>query len=104
MSPNGPNSSENTLQKPALFGIEGELVLVRISVDPRHLEELLDALAALDFPVNPELSHRPGLVTVEFPAYASHVGEVRAILKNCGFDPGSLSLVGMLLSTVAALV
>ncbi len=41
----------------SLFGREGELVSVRITVEPRLLEDLLDALAVLDFPVNPQLYH-----------------------------------------------
>ena len=40
---------------PALFGQEGELVLLRVAVEPRLLEDLLEALARLDFPVNPQL-------------------------------------------------
>ncbi len=62
---------------PALFGLEGELVSLRISVEPRLLEDLLEALARLDFPVNPQLYHQPAHVTVEFPAYSARVDEVR---------------------------
>ena len=74
----------------ALFGLEGELVSLRISVDPKLLEDLLEALAVLDFPINPQLFHRPSQVTVEFPAYSSHVEEVRAALQGHGFNPASL--------------
>ena len=81
---------------PALFGNEGELVMVRVSVEPRHLEELLEALAGLPFPVNPELLHSPGLVMVEFPAYSAHVPEVRAMLHGCGFESQSLDVYGVL--------
>ena len=49
-----PGSVSNT----ALFGLEGELVLARVSVDARHLEDLLESLAALEFPVNPQLLHQ----------------------------------------------
>jgi hypothetical protein len=77
---------------PALFGQEGELVLLRIAVEPRLLEELLDTLAHLDFPVNPQLYHRPAQVTVEFPAYSARVDEVRDKLRGHGFSPASLDV------------
>src|SRR5271165_941888 len=82
--------------KPALFGAEGELVLLRAAVDPRFLEELLDALAQLDFPVNPELHHRPGQVVVEFPAYDRHVEEVGKILRERGLEGLILQVCGVL--------
>lgn len=70
---------------PSLFGAEGELVLLRISVEPRLLEDLLEVLAGLDFPVNPELHHRLSCVTVDFPAYSGKVNEVRKLLKLYNF-------------------
>lgn len=79
---------------PALFGQEGELVSLRVAVEPRLLEELLEALARLDFPVNPQLYHRPSQVTVEFPAYSARVDEVRDTLLRHGFSPGSLEVAG----------
>ncbi len=91
-----------TLDAPVLFGVEGELVLVRVSVDPRHLEDLLEGLAGLDFPVNPELTHRTGAVIVEFPAYATHVDEVKAALVAYGFDPEALAVFGMLHAAAAS--
>ena len=75
---------------PALFGQEGELVLLRVAVEPRLLEDLLEALAGLAFPVNPQLYHRPAHVTVEFPAYSARVEEVRQILLWHGFSAASL--------------
>ena len=86
----------------SLFGSNGELVELRIPVEPRHLEDLLEALASLDFPVNPELFHQPGVVNVEFPAYAGHVEEVRNVLREAGFDPGSLQVLGILQYQVSA--
>ena len=73
-------------------GDQGELVSLRIRVDPKHLEDLLEALALLDFPVNPQLYHRPGQVTVEFPAYSARVGEVEDAVRNHGFNPKSLEV------------
>ena len=77
---------------PGLFSLEGELVSLRIAVDPKHLEDLLEALALLDFPVNPQLYHRPGQVTVEFPAYSARLREVGDAIRNHGFKQESLEV------------
>jgi hypothetical protein len=79
-----------------LFGPEGELVLLQVTVEPKALEDLLDALAHLDFPVNPELHHRAAQVTVEFPAYAGKMAEVRRTLEAYRFDPGALETTPIL--------
>ena len=83
-------------ETPALLGREGELVSVRISVEPRLLEDLLEALAGLDFPVNPQLYHQTGLTTVEFPAYSSHLENIRGILSRHGFDARAVTHSGVL--------
>ena len=75
-----------------LHSSEGELVSLRIAVEPRFLEALLEALAALDFPVNPQLYHRPAQVLVEFPAYWERISQVRTGLSNHGFDPNALEV------------
>jgi len=77
---------------PGLFSLEGELVSLRIAVDPKHLEDLLEALALLDFPVNPQLYHRPGQVTVEFPAYSARLVEVSDAIRSHGFNPETLEV------------
>src|SRR5437016_2090467 len=77
---------------PALIGSEGELVLLHISIESKVLEELLEALARLDFPVNPELHHKPNSVTVEFPAWSAKVDSVRNLLKMYGFDSECLGI------------
>jgi hypothetical protein len=59
-----------------LCGSEGELVSVSISVDPRNLEALLESLASIDFPINPQIYHG-ARTTVEFPAYAGRLQQVR---------------------------
>ena len=93
-----------------LCGREGALVSVSISVDPRHLESLLEALAQLDFPINPQIYHDAALIyrypdsheeteattLVEFPAYEAKLDDVRAALRAYGFDPGSARVTGML--------
>jgi len=93
-----------------LCGREGALVSVSISVDPRHLESLLESLAQLDFPINPQIYHDAALVyrfedghqqsvattLVEFPAYEERLGEVRRAVEAFGFDPESVHVTGML--------
>jgi hypothetical protein len=66
-------------------------------VPARNLESLLEALARIDFPINPRIFHDPGnLATVEFPAYDNRLDEVRHALAAFGFDPQSLRITGML--------
>jgi len=79
--------------EPALFGREGELISLSIATEPKLLEELLEALASLDFPVNPQLYHRAAEVRVEFPAYSRQIDQVRETLLREGFDAGSLAVV-----------
>lgn len=80
----------------SLFGAEGELVLLDVTIEPRLLEDLLEALAQLDFPINPELHHHSAQVIVEFPAYERRIDEVRNLLKNYGFDPTALQVASVL--------
>lgn len=69
-----------------LRGAEGDLVLLRITVGARQLEELLETIASLPFPINPEIQHQAsGLNCVEFPAYSSRIEEVRLALTRRGF-------------------
>jgi hypothetical protein len=95
---------------PSLSGREGDLISVSIDVDPPCLESLLEALAQVGFPVNPQIYHDAALVyvypddrqeteattLVEFPAYRGQLDDVRRALDNCGFDPASLQVTGML--------
>ena len=95
---------------PALSGSEGALVSVSIAVTPRRLESLLEALAELPFPINPEIHHDAAIVSrhaggreevedvtlVEFPAYAGRLEEVRVALYAHRFDPSSLQATNML--------
>jgi len=80
------------LPEPALFGREGELISLSIATEPRLLEDLLEALARLDFPVNPQLYHRSTEVRVEFPAYSRQIEQVRETLLREGFDAGNLAI------------
>ena len=72
----------------ALFGQQGELVSLSVATEPKLLEDLLETLASLDFPVNPQLYHRPAQVLVEFPAYSSQVEQVSDALRREGFGGG----------------
>lgn len=83
-----------------LTGTEGELVSVRVSVEPRSLEELLECLASLAFPVNPEIFH--GVPTVvEFPAWESRLFEVQDALRAWGFD-SRIMTVNRMVDTISA--
>jgi hypothetical protein len=80
-----------------LLGAEGALVSVSISVEPPRLEALLDALAHLDFPINPQIYHDAGpSAIVEFPAYENRLPEIRNMLMVCGFSATSVTARGML--------
>lgn len=78
-----------------LAGSEGELVCVRIHIDPRLLEETLEALAQVPFPVNPEIFHGWPTV-VEFPAYRSRLAELRSVLQRSRIPTQSVEVSRML--------
>lgn len=82
-------------QFPTLSGDEGELVSVSVEVEARNLESLLEALASVSFPVNPQIYHDV-VTAVEFPAYAQQVEEVREALAAFGFDPSQVRILDML--------
>jgi len=94
---------------PSLSSSEGSLILVSIDVEAQYLESLLEALAHVSFPINPEIYHDAAMVylypgwreeaavtLVEFPAYAAHLDEVRRALESYGLDPASVYAAGML--------
>ena len=85
----------------ALCGSGGELISVSISVDPRDLEGLLEALSHVDFPLNPQIYHAEGRspevrTIVEFPAYSSCLPQLRENLAAAGQDSATLRVRGML--------
>ncbi len=85
----------------SLLGTEGALVSVSICVEPPRLEALLDALAHLDFPINPQIYHDAGPAThpaalVEFPAYEKRLPEIRGLLETCGFSAKTVTATAML--------
>ena len=81
---------------PALHGAEGELVYVKVNVPSRSLEHLLDALARLDFPINPEIRHGFPDTTVEFPAYDTRAGAIERVLRAAGIVGARIELSDML--------
>ena len=95
---------------PSLSTAEGALVSVSIHVEPPYLESLLEALALVSFPINPQIYHDAALVyryadgreesesitLVEFPAYEGRLDEVRRTLQAYGFPPDCIHAVGML--------
>jgi hypothetical protein len=70
-------------------------VSIRISIEPRLLEETLEALAAVPFPVNPEIFHGWPTV-VEFPAYRSRLGELRNVLQRARIPTQGIEVSRML--------
>lgn len=96
---------------------EGALVSVAIRVEPRRLEALLEALAQVAFPINPQIYHEAEIefvqphsreateacreatevtTLVEFPAYLARVEDVFRALQLYGFDRRDVLVTGML--------
>jgi hypothetical protein len=102
-----PKMSPDT---PSLSTAEGALVSISIHVEPPCLESLLEALALVSFPINPQIYHDAAMVyryadareetesitLVEFPAYESRLEEVRSAVHAFGFPPDCIHAVGML--------
>ena len=100
-----------TLAAPvSLASAEGELLAVRISIEPRWLEKLLDALAHLEFPISPQIYHQAALryiyadgherweptTTVEFPAYARWLPSLQGTLEQAALPGARLAARSML--------
>ena len=95
---------------PSLSTAEGDLVSVSVHVEPHCLESLLEALALVSFPINPQIYHDAALVyryadghdepesitLVEFPAYEGRLEEVRHAVQAYGFQPDCIHAIGML--------
>jgi len=93
----------------ALSTAEGALVSVSIHVEPQCLESLLEALAMVSFPINPQIYHDAALVyryadgreesesitMVEFPAYEARLAEVRNSVQAYGFERECIHAIGM---------
>ena len=95
---------------PSLSGREGTLVCISIAVEASRLETLLEALARIEFPVNPQIYHEAQMVyqyangheesetitLVEFPAYAGRLPEVERAVQDYGFDADRIRVTNML--------
>src|SRR5689334_11835509 len=102
--------SKMSVPESSLSTSEGALVCISISVEPRGLESLLEALAQVSFPINPQIYHDAAVVyvyaddrretelatVVEFPAYGGQLGEVRAAVAASGTPAGNTRVTGML--------
>src|SRR4051794_17583295 len=89
---------------PSLSSSEGDLVSVSIHLEPHDLESLLEALALVSFPINPQIYHEADMAfryadghnkgesapRVDSPAYEARLDEVRASLSAFGFPPDCL--------------
>lgn len=84
--------SETGNHTAVLHGQAGDLVCVRVKVDPRLLEDLLDGLAAADFPINPEIRHGHPDTIVEFPAYDTQIAEIRWLVQRAGSGKADLEI------------
>ena len=94
----------------SLSTAEGTLVSISIHVEPHCLESLLEALAQVSFPINPQIYHDAAMVyryadgreetesitLVEFPAYAGRLDEVRRGLEAYRFDAECVRVTAML--------
>jgi hypothetical protein len=83
------------LHSDSLAGTEGELVSVRIRIEPQRLENLLETLSQAPFPINPDIFHG-WPTTVEFPAYRSRLAELRRVLQASGFPTTAVEVSRML--------
>lgn len=84
-----------------LRGAEGDLLLVRVSVEPRLLEDALESLAGTDFPINPQIYHgRP--TVIEFPAYSPWLAGITERLRIDGFSADQVRATPMLAAIAAA--
>jgi hypothetical protein len=97
-------------ESPSLEGADGELICIRITIEPRLLERLLDVLARLEFPINPQLYHDAATIylcpdgsrlvqpatMVEFPAWTDRLPKIKDALVASAFGEECLTVKGML--------
>ncbi|MCZ2076196.1 MAG: hypothetical protein HUU41_17635 [Bryobacteraceae bacterium] len=93
-----------------LSGASGRLISITIAVEPRLLENLLETLSQLSFPVNPQIYHQGSILSthpegdreakattlVEFPAYERDLAEVESVMEAYGFSRDSVYVRDML--------
>lgn len=81
----------------SLAGRDGELILIRITVEPRLLEMLLETLAEASYHINPQLypNSAEGSV-VEFPAYESWRDPIADGLRKAGLSGARIETTRMI--------
>jgi hypothetical protein len=84
-----------------LTGTEGELISVRVAIEPHALEEMLDCLSSVPFPINPQIYHGVPVI-VEFPAWEHQLHLVKDALRAYGFSPSAVQTRDMLEAITAA--
>jgi len=67
-----------------------DLLLVTISIPPRRIEQLLDALAQLPHHINPELRYEEWRTCVVFPAYRSWLNDLERMIGREPFEGATL--------------
>ncbi len=70
----------------------GDLLNVRLTVEPRGLENALEALSLADFPINPQLTHQR-LTLIEFPAYRGQLKQLEDLLRGLVVEIAARSMI-----------
>ena len=83
------------LSETPLVSDQGELLFARYSTEPRMLEDVLEALAAAPFPINPHIHHARTTV-VEFPLYSSQLDRLERTLRSHAIPLDGLTAKPML--------
>lgn len=86
------DANAQTGSRNPLCTADGELLDLSVAVELRQLEDLLETLARLPFPVNPEIQHRPHSLAVRFPAYQRRMPGVIRSLEEAGFTRDVLTV------------
>lgn len=79
----------------------GDLLNVRLTVEPRGLESALEALAQADFPINPQLTHQR-LTLIEFPAYRGQLKQLEDLLCGLVMEISARSMIDEIRSPLLA--
>jgi hypothetical protein len=70
----------------------GQLISVRLAVEPRMLESVLEALALAAFPINPQLTHQR-LTLIEFPAYLGQLKQLETLLAGLDVEVSARNML-----------
>lgn len=77
--------------------------IARIEVKSHRLEDLLEALAKMAIPIDPQLEHDllRGMSRVEFDIAADHLADLYDVLRACGLAASSLQIQKRMLNNGA---